>query len=290
MKSTHHKLMIAAIAAVIISFASACKKDSNNTDNTKPDEPTTVTGVKLTQNATFGNIITDSKGRSLYFFAIDADGNSNCNGQCAVVWPVFYKENPEMGTGLNAADFAVITRTDGSKQTTYKGWPLYYYQSDSQANDVKGDKVGNTWFVAKADYTVMLANKQLVGHDGVNYNGQSQPATEVTQYITDANGQTLYDFAPDKFKKNNFTKPDFSNNAVWPIYEVATVGSIPSILDKTQFDVIDVFGKSQLVYKGHPLYHFGTDAGVRGNTKGVSFPTPGVWKITNSTTVDAPAN
>jgi predicted lipoprotein with Yx(FWY)xxD motif len=59
------------------------------------------------------------------------------------------------------------------------------------------------------------------------------------------------------------------------------------VFDKTQFTTINVFGKTQLVYKGHPLYRFGQDASTRGNTKGVSFPTPGaaIWKVTNSTTV-----
>jgi len=64
------------------------------------------------------------------------------------------------------------------------------------------------------------------------------------------------------------------------------VESIPTVLDKTQFTTIDVFGKTQLVYKGHPMYYFGKDAAQRGNTKGVSAPTPGaaIWKILNTST------
>ena len=70
------------------------------------------------------------------------------------------------------------------------------------------------------------------------------------------------------------------------MYEVTGVGSIPSMLDKTQFVTITVFGKTQLVYKGHPMYNFGQDAGVKGSTKGVSFPTPGaaIWKVLNANT------
>lgn len=273
-----------ALAAIMMFCFASCKKDKSTDNNT----PGPVTGVTLTSNATFGNIMTDNNGRALYFFAIDANGTSGCADGCAVVWPAFYKENPSIGTGLTATDFGVITRADGSKQTTYKGWPLYYYQNDAAAGDVKGDKVNNTWFVAKADYTVMLANTQLVGHNGTQYNSQMQPGQGITQFFTDASGRTLYAFAPDKFNKNTFTKSDFSNNGVWPVYEMASVQSIPSILDKTQFSVIDVYGKKQLTYKGWPLYYFGNDLMVRGNTKGVSFPQPGVWPVVNTLTGAAP--
>ncbi|MGC4086978.1 MAG: hypothetical protein QM756_03570 [Polyangiaceae bacterium] len=33
-------------------------------------------------------------------------------------------------------------RTDGLTQTTYKGWPLYYYKNDIALGDVKGQAVG----------------------------------------------------------------------------------------------------------------------------------------------------
>jgi hypothetical protein len=50
-------------------------------------------------------------------------------------------------------------------------------------------------------------------------------------------------------------------------------------LDKTLFGSISVFGKKQLTYKKWPLYHFGQDANIRGNNKGVSFPAVGVWPV-----------
>jgi predicted lipoprotein with Yx(FWY)xxD motif len=285
MKFYQRKAAIAIAVMAGLCATWSCKKD-NNSNNTSPANP--VANIQVRQDATFGSIMTDSLGRTLYFFSIDANGSSGCTGGCVTAWPVFYKDSPTLDTALSEKDFGSITRSDGAKQTTYKGWPLYYFQNDVKAGDVKGDGVGTVWFVAKPDYTVMLANIQLVGKDGVAYDHTLQPGQEVTQYITDAYGKTLYSFSPDKFKKNNFTKSDFSNNTIWPIDSNAVIKKIPSTLDKTQFDTLMVFGKVQLSYKGWPLYYFGSDAGVRGSTKGVSVPTPGVWPYVNGSTLTAP--
>ncbi|MBE9668790.1 hypothetical protein [Mucilaginibacter boryungensis] len=273
------------IATAMITLLSAsCKKDNSVNDN----PPKVLTGVQLTTNAKFGALLTDNNGFSLYFFSKDAANTSTCIDACAIIWPPFFKENPSIGTGLSATDFAVITRPDGSKQNTYKGWPLYYYSKDAAAGDTNGDAFGNLWAIAKADYTVMFANAQLTGLDGVQYTDQGVAGTGSSQFITDANGRTLYMFTKDTHNTNTFTKADLSNNTVWPMAEVTAIGSIPTVLgDKSQFGTITVFGKAQLVFKGHPLYYFGQDAGVRGSTKGVSFPTPGaaIWRVNNNNTV-----
>jgi len=280
------KLSYLAIASVLMLTlaATSCKK--TETANPTP-APLVLTGLKLTTSANLGTVITDNNGFSLYFFSKDAASASTCVDGCAALWTPFYKDAPTLGAGLAATDFAVITRPDGKPQTTYKGWPLYYYAKDLAPGDLNGDAVGNLWAVAKADYTVMFSNAQLVGLDGANYTDLGVAGTGSSQYITDPNGRTVYMFSRDTHNTNTFTKADLSNNTVWPMDVVTAVGSIPTVLDKTQFSTITVFGNVQLVYKGHPLYYFGQDAGVRGSTKGISFPTPGaaVWKITNSNTV-----
>jgi predicted lipoprotein with Yx(FWY)xxD motif len=277
-----HQLILATVTLLFVTTFISCTKDSV----VIPASP--AVRVKLSDNATLGKVLTDSAGNTLYFFSIDANGSSGCNGPCLAAWPVFYKEQGSIAVGLDSTDFATITRTDGAKQTTYKGWPLYYYAADTKAGDVTGEAVNGVWFVDKPDYTVMLSKGQLVGHDNVQYNSQYQPGTESVLYLTDDRGVTLYAFTPDRFNDNNFTKPDFSNNSFWPIFEKAAVEGIPSVLTKTDFATTDVFGKTQLTFKGWPLYYFGQDDQVRGNTKGVSFPAPGVWPIVNDNSTVAP--
>ena len=285
--------LFSGIAIAGIVALSACGSKNNH-----PDTPAPKPVVQISASATVGNHITDVDGNSLYYFSNDFNGSNNCSGGCAAVWPIYYAGDnlaqAALGTGLDIKDFATITTTDGKKQTTYKGWPLYYFAPNvggtnvrEAAGETKGEAVNNVWFVAKTDYSIQLVNAQLVGADGKNYLADHTEGTGKTLYFTDAKGATLYAFAPDKFNVNTFTKADFSNNAIWPIYETDQV-VVPSILDKTLFGTTMVFGKKQLTYKGWPLYYFGQDAGVRGSNKGVSVPKPGVWPVVTKDAVAAP--
>jgi predicted lipoprotein with Yx(FWY)xxD motif len=251
--------------------------------------------IQLASSPSLGNYLTDKDGRTLYFFSNDANGLSTCQGGCEAVWPIFNADNltaDKLGAGLSISDFKNITSASGKPQLAYKGWPLYYYAPSTNgtntpeaAGQTLGEAVGGVWFVAKPDYTIMLANAQLVGNDGKSYKSDYTEGTGKTIYFVDGSGATLYSFSRDKNNTNVYTKPDFSNNAAWPIYETDQVVA-PSVLDKTLFGSITVFGKKQLTYKGWPLYHFGADGGAMGSNKGVSVPTPGAWP---AVTKNAPA-
>jgi predicted lipoprotein with Yx(FWY)xxD motif len=243
---------------------------------------------QLVTDSHFGSIIVDSQGNTLYFFSLDANGSSACTGNCLAVWPLSYVANPTFGTGLTDTDFSFITRSDGSKQTTYKGWPLYTYSGDTAPGKTSGDGVENIWFVAKPDYTVMLANNQLVGNDGIKYDSTYKPGTGITQYLTDDRGITLYSFSLDKADSNKFTKSDFSNDGVFPIVQVTSTQNVPSLLNKSMLGTITVFGKTQLTFKGWPVYRFGADSLQRGNTRGMSVPTPGFWPLMGANSPAAP--
>jgi predicted lipoprotein with Yx(FWY)xxD motif len=44
-----------------------------------------------------------------------------------------------------------VTRSDGAKQVTYGGSPLYVYAADEAVGDVTGHEVGSVWFALGAD-------------------------------------------------------------------------------------------------------------------------------------------
>ena len=120
----------------------------------------------------------------------------------------------------------------------------------------------------------MIANNQLTGADGLNYLSTYAPGDGLTNYFCDSSGNTLYTFAKDSAFINKFTKPDFSNNTAFPIYETDHI-TVPSTLDKSLFVVVNFNGKNQLTYNGWPLYHYGADNFVKGSTKAITIPPSG---------------
>lgn len=285
---TRTTIGIAMLALTAISISSCTKNNSNS------GAPPLVKQINLHSNATLGNILVDKDGRTLYSFADDANGQNTCTGGCETIWLPFYVDNltaDQLGDpALKITDFSVITTSSNKKQVTYKGWPLYYYAPNGTheaAGQTTGEGADGVWFVAKPDYTIMLANKQLIGGDNNHYKSDYSVGDGNTVFFTDATGNTLYTFSIDSASKNKFTKPDFSNNTVFPIYDTTKI-VVPSILDKTRFTSTDVFGRSQLTYNGWPLYHFGADGGVRGSTKGITFGAVGKWPVSVKNILAAP--
>ncbi len=105
--------------------------------------------VDVASNETLGTYLVNETGFTLYYFANDAPGNgtSTCYGECARLWPIFYAENITVPEGLNVTDFEAIEREDGTMQTAFKGWPLYFYYLDMKEGDVFGQGVRDVWFV-----------------------------------------------------------------------------------------------------------------------------------------------
>ncbi|MEP7277065.1 MAG: hypothetical protein ABI813_00340 [Bacteroidota bacterium] len=260
-------------------FFKSCSK-SKTTDK--------IASVQLAFDPELGTYLTDSKGFTLYFFALDVEGASKCAGGCLAVWPAFYDSllsTATLGTGLTASDFTTITATSGDKQTAYKGWPLYYYApKNASGNNAReaagakeGEKVGNTWFVVKTDYSILLGDKK-VGEAGTT-------DSTTKEFLVDSAGNTLYYFVKDSL--NPGTLPGNCTGAcitTWPVfYTPNTV--LPSLLNKTDFGSItrtDGAGgttRLQSTYKGRPLYYYNPDGFTRGSAKGEGVGK--LWFITN---------
>jgi len=78
------------------------------------------------------------QGMTLYYFTKDTNSKSNATAAIVQVWPVFYAAACPVPGAAEAGDFQIITRDDGTMQTTYLGWPLYYYAQDQAAGDTRG--------------------------------------------------------------------------------------------------------------------------------------------------------
>jgi predicted lipoprotein with Yx(FWY)xxD motif len=128
----------ASVVALALLFAAVA------TPKTQP----VVTGADVLQARTVGgvNLLTNSKGFTLYWFVPDTSGKSACYGSCAAYWPPV-TGTPSAGPGVTGT-LGTITRTDGTKQATYNGHPLYTYIGDSAPGTASGNNInlnGGLW-------------------------------------------------------------------------------------------------------------------------------------------------
>ncbi len=186
------------------------------------------------------NYLVDSKGMTLYYFTMDTDGQSACYGGCAKAWPIFYAANIVVPDSLDAGDFGTITRTDGTKETTYRGWPLYYWVSDKSPGDMSGEGVHGVWYILKVPaYTVMIGTNKTVGN-----------------YLTDGDGKSLYWFTKDSAGTSACSGDCLK---AWPAFTASSF-VIPSALDSADFGSITRDdGTVQVTFKGWPLYYWVKD-------------------------------
>src|SRR5260370_33522479 len=91
-------------------------------------------------------VVTNSKGFTVYWFAPDTSTTSKCTGSCATFWPPV--KGPASAMSGVTGTLGTITRPDGTTQATYDGHPLYTYSGDTAAGQAKGNGLnvsGGLW-------------------------------------------------------------------------------------------------------------------------------------------------
>src|SRR3954449_4107022 len=136
-----------SIATLVVAvLAGAALLVASTTTAAKAKSPT----LKL-RKTSFGKVLVDKQGRTLYAFGHDKKNKSRCNGQCAGFWPpAGSPAKPTVAKGITKSKLKVIKRGDGSRQLSYNGHPLYRYVGDGKPGDTKGENItafGGTWRV-----------------------------------------------------------------------------------------------------------------------------------------------
>ena len=144
---------VVALAALAM-VAAACGSSSGSgsagsgSSSSAATSPTAGSSSAALKTATIGGVtvLTNAKGFTLYWFVPDTATKSNCNGSCAHFWPPVTGP-ATAGPGVTGK-LGVITRSDGSKQATYDGHPLYTYVGDTAPGQAKGNGLnlsGGVW-------------------------------------------------------------------------------------------------------------------------------------------------
>jgi predicted lipoprotein with Yx(FWY)xxD motif len=154
-------LLLAGPAALVLAAAAACGSSGSST-NASSGSSVAVTSsgsssaaassvsLEVTSNSSLGQIVTTGSGITVYRYDADSasPSKSNCSGGCATAWPpvlVTGSGTPKV-SGVSASLVGEITRSDGSKQLTLDGWPLYTYVGDSSAGATTGQGSGGVWW------------------------------------------------------------------------------------------------------------------------------------------------
>jgi len=121
------------LTALVTVFVAACAASKAT--------PTAPPPVKIT-----GGVLVNLNRMTLYTYDRDVagSGKSNCNGQCAFVWPPLQAGDYAEPSG----DYDISTREGGERQWTYKGKPLYRFSGDAGPDQNTRNGMNGVWHFA----------------------------------------------------------------------------------------------------------------------------------------------
>ena len=147
------KIWGAAALAALALTVSACASSSSSTATTSSTPAAAGSGAAaggttLDVHTMSGQqVVTNSKGFTLYWFVPDTSTTLKCTGSCATFWPPV-KGPATAGSGVTGT-LGTITRSDGTTQATYDGHPLYTFAGDTAPGQAKGNGKnlsGGLWY------------------------------------------------------------------------------------------------------------------------------------------------
>ncbi len=144
-------LSLAMILAACAPYGASAQGPNGNASAT-PTGAAAAAGsgnVQTANNPKLGQILVTSSGFTLYTFALDKPGVSNCtDSTCVTYWPPLTASAQPTAAGQLPGKLGLITRPDGKMQVTYNDLPLYTFLGDKKSGDATGDGLnenGGIW-------------------------------------------------------------------------------------------------------------------------------------------------
>ena len=170
----------AALAALALTVSACASSGSSSTasgstaagsspaSSAAASSPAASGGTALTARSIGGQqVLTNSAGLTLYWFVPDTSTTSKCTGSCATYWPPVTGP-ATAGSGVTGT-LGTITRSDGTKQVTYDGHPLYTYAGDTAPGQAKGNGLnasGGLWYEMTVSGATPAASASTGGGGG----------------------------------------------------------------------------------------------------------------------------
>ena len=137
---------VGAIAATLVIAACGSSSATGNSGSGSGSGSSASGAALTTAKIGSATVLTNAKGFTLYWFVPDSKTASKCYGSCAKYWPPV-PGPASAGSGVTGT-LGVITRTNGAKQATWDGHPLYTYVGDTSPGMAKGNGLnisGGVW-------------------------------------------------------------------------------------------------------------------------------------------------
>ncbi len=99
--------------------------------------------VTLWKSPHDGKVLVTTRGFALYTYGRDRKDHSNCAGGCLALWPPLLVAKGVVPLGRGVAGIGVMTRSNGQRQVTFRGLPLYLFKSDTRRDEVNGQNVAD---------------------------------------------------------------------------------------------------------------------------------------------------
>jgi predicted lipoprotein with Yx(FWY)xxD motif len=103
-----------------------------------------------------GKVLVDSRGMPLYSSNLDANGTPACSGACASVWKPLTLASGTPSAANGAGKVGVVMRSDGMRQVTVAGKPLYTFVKDSPGK-ATGNGVSDAFSGRRFSWTAIRA-------------------------------------------------------------------------------------------------------------------------------------
>jgi predicted lipoprotein with Yx(FWY)xxD motif len=135
--------------------------------------------------AGLGQIIVDSRGRTLYMFVPDKRKSVTCHKVCAKIWPpVFVPAGAKLVAAGGAKQALLGSDPDstGGRVVTYNHWPLYRYLGDPKPGTATGQALnlnGGLWYVLSPS-GALIKHKPTAGGGGGGGGGAGGGSTTST--------------------------------------------------------------------------------------------------------------
>jgi predicted lipoprotein with Yx(FWY)xxD motif len=185
---TRHLRTSLVFAPIVAVLAAGCGSGTSyGGASSSPATTTTTASLVMSAKApalrvrttSLGKVLVDSAGRTLYAFGHDRKNVSRCSGACATNWPpATAPSKPAVGAGVSKGKLKFITRSDGSRQLSYNGHPLYRFIGDHKKGDVNGQGInafGGIWHVVAPSGKVITASAGSGSQGGATTTSPTYP-------------------------------------------------------------------------------------------------------------------